>query len=284
MSALLALLSSVLWGGADFLGGTASRRAPVRSVLLLSQLTALLGLVPVAAATGELDADRAYLLPALAAGLTGLVGLAAFYRALSTGTMGVVAPVASLGVVVPLVTGLVTGEVPSGPQLAGIALAVAGVVLSCGPELHGGARQATPLLLALVAAASFGTVLVLLAGVSGSSIVMTLLTMRLTSVVVLTVLLLTGLRAGGSGVALGVDRSLLPLIALAGTGDVLANGSFSLAVGRAGALVSVTGVLASLYPVVTVLLARTVHDERLGSAQLVGVTGALAGVVLIAAG
>jgi len=284
VSALLALLSSVLWGGADFLGGTASRRAPVSSVLLLSQLTALLGLVPVAAATGELDADRAYLLPALAAGLIGLVGLAAFYRALSAGTMGVVAPVASLGVVVPLVTGLVTGEVPSGPQLAGIALAVAGVVLSCGPELHGGARQATPLLLALVAAASFGTVLVLLAGVSGSSIVMTLLTMRLTSVVVLTVLLLTGLRAGGSGVALGVDRSLLPLIALAGTGDVLANGSFSLAVGRAGALVSVTGVLASLYPVVTVLLARTVHDERLGRAQLVGVTGALAGVVLIAAG
>jgi len=281
VSAVLALLASLLWGTSDFLGGTASRRAPVPSVLGLAQLTALVGLVPVAALTGELDADRAYVLPGAVAGLVGVVALAAFYRALATGTMGVVAPVAALGVVVPVAVGLLQGESPSVLQLLGILVAGCGVVLASGPELRGRAGAA-PLLLALVAAFGFGAVLVLLAEGARASVVMTLLTMRLAAVLLLTGLLLATARR--RGVDLGVPRSALPVVAAVGAGDVLANGAFAVASDMAGALVSVTAVLASLYPVVTVLLARQVHGERLRPVQLTGVAGALAGVGLLAVG
>lgn len=283
MSALLALLASLLWGTADFLGGTASRSAPVSSVLGLSQLTALLGLVPVAVLTGELGADRAYVVPAVAAGLLGMVALGAFYRALAIGTMGVVAPIAALGVVVPVAAGLLSGEAPSAPQLVGIAVAVVGVVLASGPELRGEGRGGTTaLLLALVAAAGFGAVLVLIAEGAEHSVVMTLLTMRLSAVLLLTALLLATARRRGFDLA--VSRAQLPLVAAVGAGDVLANGAYALASDTAGALVSVTSVLASLYPVVTVLLARQVHGERLRGVQIVGVVGALGGVALLATG
>ena len=281
MSAALALLASLLWGTADFFGGTASRRAPVGSVLGLSQLTALLALVPVALLTGELGADRAYVVPAVLAGLLGVGALGAFYRALAIGTMGVVAPVAALGVVVPVVVGLLRGEAPTALQGAGIAVAVAGVVLASGPELRGRAGAA-PLVLALLAAVGFGAVLVLIAEGARASVVMTLLTMRLSAVLLLTALLVA--TASRRGWDLGVPRSALLLVAGVGLGDVLANGAFALASETEGALVSVTAVLASLYPVVTVLLARQVHGERLRRVQVAAVAGALGGVALLAGG
>ena len=282
MSVLLALLASVLWGVSDFLGGSASKRVAALVVVGVSQLVTLLALTPVAALTGELDADRAYVLPAVLAGAAGLVALVAFYRALATGTMGVVAPVAALGAAVPVVAGLLQGESPSALQLVGITVAVAGVVLASGPELSGRPGGATPLLLALVAAVGFGVVIVLVAEGAETSVVMTLLTMRLTSVVALTALLLVvALRRGWE---LGVRRGDLPTIAVIGAADVGANGSFAVASATAGALVSVTGVLASLYPVVTVLLARQLLHERLRPVQVTGTATALAGVVLLAAG
>ena len=283
MPAALALLASLLWGTADFLGGTATRRLPVAAVVGVSQLVALLGLVPVALLVGALDEPRGYLLPGLAAGACGLVALAAFYRALAVGTMGVVAPVAALGVVVPVAAGLVDGESPSGLQLAGIAIAVVGVVLASGPELSGRAG-AMPLVLAAVAALGFGAVFVLIAEgtESGSlgSVVMTLLTMRLVSVVLLTLLLLAVVRSRGPEI--GVRRGDLPVLVAIGAFDVGANASFAIA--AQSDLISVTAVLASLYPVVTVLLARQIHNERLVGVQLAGVGLALAGVVLLAGG
>lgn len=284
MSALLALLASGLWGLSDFLGGTASRRLPVPSVLGLSQLAALLLLVPVAAATGALDTSRSYLLPAAVAGAIGIGALAMFFRALAIGTMGVVAPIAALGVAVPVLVALGRGEAPSGGQLAGIVVAVTGVVLASGPELAGrGAGGAQALLLAAGAAVGFGLVLLLIAQASvgdGGAVVMTLLTMRLTSVLLLTALLLAFVRRRGWD--LSVRRADLPLLALIGVADAAANGAY--AVASRSSLVSVAAVLASLYPIVTVVLAYRVHAERLRSVQVVGVVVALTGVVLLAAG
>ena len=285
MPALLALLASVLWGTADFLGGTATRRLPGFSVVGVSQLVALLGLVPVAVLTGALDEPRDYVVPAVLAGAAGLVALAAFYRALAVGTMGVVAPVAALGVVVPVAAGLLDGETPAAVQLVGIAVAVLGVVLASGPELSGEGRGGLePLLLAGVAALGFGAVFVLIAEgtASGSfgSVVMTLLTMRLVSVLVLTVLLLALIPSRGPEI--GVRRGDLPVLLTIGAFDVGANAAF--AVASQSDLISVTAVLASLYPVVTVLLARRLHAERLVGLQVPGVVLALVGVVLLAAG
>lgn len=281
MSVVLALLASLLWGASDFLGGTATRRFPVGSVVGLSQLTALVVLIPLVPLVGELDADRGYLAPAVLAGLIGMAALACFYRALSLGTMGVIAPIASLGVGVPVLAGLVTGESPSGWQLVGIGLAVLGVVLASGPELRGEAGR-TPLLLAALSGAGFGGVLLLVAEGAESSTVMTLLIMRLTSVIVLggLFLILLSRRSG----RLGVPRSAALLIVAIGLGDLGANGAYALASTQAGALLSVTSVLASLYPVVTVLLARKVHHERLRQVQVLGVVGALVGVGLLAGG
>jgi drug/metabolite transporter (DMT)-like permease len=281
VSALLALLSSALWGFSDYLGGSASRRLPVPSVLLLSQAAGLVTLLVLAGATGAYDAPRDYLLPAAAAGAVGACALGLFYRALSIGTMGVVAPVAALGVALPVVIGLVRGEQPSGAQTVGIVVAVIGVVLASGPELSGrGSGGATALLLAVGAAIGFGVVLVLVAAASdgddSGAVVMTLATMRVTSVTLLGLVLLA-VRPG-----LGVQRADLPVLAAIGLADAGANGTYALA--SRSSLVSVAAVLASLYPVVTALLAYRFSGERLRAVQVAGVGISLAGVGLLAGG
>jgi drug/metabolite transporter (DMT)-like permease len=275
VAVVLSLLASLTWGTADFLGGTATRRLPVAAVVAISQAFALVGVAVVALAMGAFDAPAGYVAWALLAAGCGVVGLSAFYTALATGTMGVVAPIAALGVVVPVVVGLAQGDRPSALQQAGVALAVMGVVLASGPELGSGAGR-RPLLLAALAAAGFGAVIVFVARGARSDTVMTLLVMRAASVAVL----LLGAVVGG--LALRAQGRDLPLLAAVGAGDVGANAMFAVASTRG--LLSVVSVLSSLYPAVTVLLARLVHAERMKSAQYAGVVATLTGVALIAAG
>jgi drug/metabolite transporter (DMT)-like permease len=136
--------------------------------------------------------------------------------------------------------------------------------------------------LAGVAALGFGAVLLLMAegseGGGAGAVVMTLISMRLVSLVVLAVVLLGLARARGT--AFGVRAADLPLLVAIGLLDVGANAAFALS--SQGDLISVTAVLASLYPVVTVLLARQLHAERLVGPQVPGVVLALLGVVLLA--
>jgi drug/metabolite transporter (DMT)-like permease len=281
MAALLALVSSVLWGAADFLGGTVSRRLPTLLVVGASQLAGLLTVAVVAVAAGELHAPTGYLPWAVAAGLAGLGGLVAFYRALAIGTMGVVSPIAALGVVVPVAVGLGRGERPGAVQLIGIVVAVLGVVLASGPELSGRAG-ARPLLLAVAAAVGFGLALLFISEGARTSTLMTLVTMRVTSVLVVALLLVSQVAARARRTPIKLTARDLPVIAVIGIGDAAANLTFGWATTRG--LVSVVAVLGSLYPVVTVLLARVVHHERLALVQNAGVVAALAGVGLIAAG
>ncbi len=283
MAVVLALLSSVLWGASDFLGGLLSRRRAAALVVGASQAVGLVAITLVALPSGAFDDPTGYLPWAVGAGLAGLVGLVCFYAALASGTMGVVSPIAALGVVVPVLVGLARGERPEVVQLVGIAVAIVGVVLASGPELAGRAG-ARPVLLAVVAALGFGLALLFIAEGSRSSTLMTLVTMRATSVSVSALALAVAVRrvSGGrlEGHRLRLDRADLPLVAVIGIGDVGANLAFGLASTRDD--VSVVAVLGSLYPVVTVLLARVVLRERLGPAQTAGVALALGGVALIA--
>jgi drug/metabolite transporter (DMT)-like permease len=281
MAAVLALLSSVLWGSADFLGGTVSRRHQAALVVGTSQAAGLVAIAVVAVAAGALGDDPGYLPWAILSGVAGVVGLVSFYAALAAGTMGVVSPIAALGVVVPVLAGLLKGERPAVIQLVGIVVAVAGVVLASGPELSGRAG-ARPVLLAAVAAVGFGVALLAIAEGSRHSTLMTLVSMRLTSVTLLAVALVVALGRGTPRSEFALSPRDVGLVALVGLGDVAANLSFGLASRRDD--VSVVSVLGSLYPVVTVLLARGLHGERLGRLQSAGVAGALAGVVLIATG
>lgn len=278
MTVALALCASLLWGGADFLGGTAARRLPATGVVLASQGAALLGVLIVAVATGAFTDPTGYLGWAIGAALVGVIALTGFYAALAEGTMGVVAPIAAIGVIVPVIVGIAQGDRPTVWQGLGVALAVIGVILASGPELRGDQPSggARPLLLAAVAAVGFGLVTVFLSHGARSSTTMTLLVMRATSVAILGVLAVAGT------VKVEARTRDLPLLVAIGAGDLLANAA--LAVASTRGLLSVVAVLSSLYPAITVLLARAVHDERLGRVQTIGVSAALVGVVVIASG
>ena len=277
MAAVLALLASLLWGVVDFLGGTTSRRLPTFAVIGGDTFMALVRLLPIVALTGHLDDDLSYLPWAIAAGLVGLVAVAAFYAALAAGTMGVVAPIAAVGVILPVLVGLAQGEEPSLLQLLGAVITISGVFLASGPEIRGsGQGGARPILLAFVAAVGFGGVLILIAEGSDESVPMTLVAMR---VATLSVLLTAALVLRTLG---GLRLRDAPVLTAIGWGDVGANAAF--AVATTSGLVSLTAVLASLYPAVTVLLARLVHKEQLRRIQDLGAVLTLGGVVLIAAG
>ena len=281
VAAVLALLSSALWGTADFVGGLLSRRLPSFAVVAWAQACALVAVLAWALAVSAFGDPRGYVLWAMAAGLVGTCSLAAFYAALAVGTMGVVAPIAASGVIVPVLIGLAQGESPSAAQLTGIGFAVVGIVLASGPELRGveeGAAKggAVALGLAGVAAVGFGLVLWLIGEAAVYSVPMTLLTQRLTSVVFALAVALV-VRSWG-----GVTPRDLPPIAAVGIADAAANGLY--AYSSTLGLLSVVSVLGSLYPVATVLLARFVLHERLATVQKVGVSLALTGVVMLGVG
>jgi drug/metabolite transporter (DMT)-like permease len=159
-----------------------------------------------------------------------------------------------------------------------------GVVLASGPEISGGDPAGRrPLMLALVAAVGFGLVYVFIDGGSQHSVVMTLVLMRATSVTLVLCVgiafLLKGFRPRRASVP---SRGEIVVIGFVGLTDLGANGLYGLAT-RHG-LVSVVAVLASLYPAVTVVLARVIEGERMRRIQGFGVIFALCGVVLLGAG
>jgi drug/metabolite transporter (DMT)-like permease len=275
VASALALLSSVLWGTGDFLGGTLSRRLPPAAVVGWSQSAALLAFGLVALGTGAWAAEPGYLPWAVAAGVAGPLGLVAFYSALARGTMGIVAPIAALGVVVPVAAGLLAGERPSALQIVGVVVSIAGAVLASGPEVRGG-TGAGPVVLAAVAGVCFGLALLFLARGSEHDPLMTLVGMRATAVLALVVVAVARRSAGG------VARRDLPALVTIGVFDGAANLAYSFA--ATTGLLSLVAVLSSLYPAVTILLARFVHGERLAPVQQAGVGAALVGVALIAAG
>ncbi len=280
MGAVLALAASALWGSGDFLGGTLSRSAHPVAVMRATQAMALVALLAIAALAGELGATG-YLVWGVAGGLAGTVALGSFYAALAGGTMGVVAPIAATGAVVPVVAGLASGESPSVLQMVGIVVTVVGVILTSGPERGGDPaerrRNLRPLLLAGVAGLGFGVTLVVVAEGAEHSVVMTLATMRAVNAVACTAILGLVLRR-----AAHPTRRDLPSLALIGATDAGANGAYAIATHTA--LVSVSAVLASLYPAVTALLAWRFHHEHLRPVQVVGVVATLGGVALMAGG
>ena len=274
--ALLALLAGVAWGLADFLGGHTSRRLPTALVILWSQAAGLL-CVAVVLAAGGWRAPGAYLGWGLAAGAFSILGTAFFYRALALGTMSVVAPIAGTGLAVPVVAGLLLGERPSALALAGIVLAAAGVVLASGPELRGAGGQRRSVGYAAGAACGFGGALALIPHAGEGRWAMTTGVMTLVSLVLVFAYVLA--RPPAAPGFAGSDPA--PVIAI----GVLNVAALSLyAVSSTRGLVAVVAVLASLYPVVTVILAQIVYGERLRGVQLAGVAAAFAGVGCLAAG
>lgn len=281
MLALLALASSAVWGTADFAGGWFTQRIAALRVVALSQLGGLLLTclaMIVATVGGQVDAPHwpaGWVVYGVLSGLTGAIGLCCLYAGLSAGTMGVVSPIAALGAVVPVTLGLLTGDRVGVVVAVGLGVALLGAALASGPELTGEVSR-RPVLLAMIAAVGFGLSLYFLDRGSADSVVGSLWAMRIGSAGFL--LAVWALWPGGPPGGRAGRRDLFPLLAV-GAGDLSANALF--AVSTAYGQVSVASVLGSLYPVMTLLLARFILHERMRSIQVFGVACAVLGVVLV---
>jgi drug/metabolite transporter (DMT)-like permease len=278
LAVALGLAAGLSWGVSDFLGGVKSRTLELLAVMVLSQGMGLALVALIVAVRGEGPPAGEQLLYASLSGVSGVLGLAAFYRGLAVGAMAVVAPISATGAAIPVVAGLISGERPSAAQAAGIALAIAGVVVASreAPAEGGPARVATGVGLALVAACGFGGFFVAMDAASEDDVFWAILVNRITGV---SGLVLAALALRRSVAVPGREAATLLLI---GTMDIAANTLY--AVASTEGLISVVAVLASLYPVVTIMLARLVLGERVRPLQRVGIVVAISGVALISGG
>ena len=274
MSPLFALLSSLSYGAADFLGGLATRRTGrVLAVVVLSQAAGLtMVLAALTVAGGDLEpADGGW---AAGAGIFGALGLVMLYRGLSIGVMSVVAPLSAvMTALVPVGWGLIGGERPSAIALAAVPLLLVAIALVSGAA--GGVHRGPGLAEGLAAGIGFGIFFILLAETQSAEL-WTLTFARVASITVLAAIAVlsgAGLRPGGGAGWLIVG---------AGTIDMTANLFFLLAERRG--LLTLVSVIAALYPAGTVLLARLVLHEHITRPQLIGLGCAAVGVAMIATG
>jgi drug/metabolite transporter (DMT)-like permease len=284
LSVVLALMSSLSWGTSDFFGGILSRRLPPLTVVLVSQLGGGIAVLLVALVVAEPLPANAWL--PLVGGAVGSFGLLFFYSGLAYGTMSIVAPIAACGAVVPVAFSIAVGQVPRPLVMVGLAAALVGVVmasLGTGVETIGSAplQPRRAVAAALGAALCFGIFLLCLgrasAGAPHSAVWLTAAA-RGGSVPIL--LLLSLVR--GALPSRGLRLRELAGMGAVGLGDVSANTLFAFAT-SVGSL-AVASVLGSLYPIVTVALARLVLKERVGRVQGTGAALALLGVVLVSTG
>ena len=267
------IFSALSFGAGDFAGAFAARRAGALIVVAGAHFTGLLALL---AGLVLLRPPVPGLGPALigvAAGVAGAVGLAALYRGMSMGSMGIVTSLSGAGsLAIPLVAGAVLGASITPLQLVGVACTAAAAAAASGASRDELGRRA--LLLAAAAAIGFGTWYVLLdLAARGGDPLWALVFSRATSA------------ALTAAVAVGrFDRSRFPfrIVVAAGLFDVGGNALYVVA--RESIPVGLAAALSGLYPIVTMILARFVLGEHLPRLGQLGVALALVGIVLISAG
>lgn len=280
LALLLALTAALGWGTSDFLGGLKSRSNGVLSVMVVSQVTALVPLVALAVARSTPPPGAAALGFAALAGVAEPVAVAALYRGLSAGDMSIVAPVAAAGPVIPLLADLVRGDAPTALQLIGIAVALLGLVIlsveARDPETSRGRAAAPSIAYGLAAAVGFGMFFVAMDEASEADVGWALLAARVTAVTIVVLVCAVARQR------VRVARRDLPAVALAGALMVLADASYATA--TTSGLVSIVAILGSLHTIVTVALAAVVLRERINRTRWIGIGTALTGAITIAVG
>ena len=277
----LALPASLSWGVADFVAGVQARRVPVLSILLASQLVGLAVAVIWLAGAGGARPPADALAAAVGAGAAGAIALGALWEAMARGMLGLVSPISATGVLVPMTFGLVRGESPSPFALAGAALAIVGVIVAVRPPRPGTfqvGRNGLSIIFALGAALGFGGLFVGIAIAAKHNPAWAVTAARAGGCG----LIVTGVvaaRLTGHSVTPGAE---LPRSGAVGMLDVGGSGLYALAAQSGN--ISLIAVTASLYPVVTVILAARALGERLVPSQRAGVLITLIGVAAIAAG
>jgi drug/metabolite transporter (DMT)-like permease len=273
-SIALALGASLTWGFADFFGPLKGRTLGALRVLVYVQLGGLVVIALIVAIRGKGPADLGALF-AIPAAISGTLGLYAYYRGMAVGAMSIVAPIAGISAAVPVVFGIATGDRPSPWQWLGIGCALGGVFLASREPGRGG-KVAAGVGLALLAAIGFGGYFPPMHAAGKADFWWAALIFRMTSASV--ILAAVAIRRP----SLSVQPQQMSMLALIGVGDMFGNLLFAAA--STSGLVSITSVLASLYPIVTVVLARLVLKERVARPQEAGIALTLTGVALISAG
>lgn len=272
MPALLALASAATFGVADFLGGLATRKAPVVAVTLLTNIAGgLVAVVILFVIGGEWAADTIWW--GAAGGLCGLAGLLFLYSGLAVGPNKLVSPLSAvIAAVVPVGAGITLGDRPDVFAIVGLVITPAAVWLLAGGDLHIEGVGRRPLFLALGAGLGFGFFFTFLAQVPDGSGAVPLLTARVVSVTVLVIAVVVMRPSFPARTWLGVS-------VVAGALDMSANGLFLWST-RDGDL-AIVGALVSLFPATTVLLAVVVLGERLTRSQVGGLAMALCAAALL---
>ncbi|HLB18701.1 MAG TPA: DMT family transporter [Gaiellaceae bacterium] len=273
-SIALALGASLTWGVADFFGPLKGRALGALRVLVYVEIGGLVVIALIVAIRGKGPAGPEALL-AIPAAISGTLGLFAYYQGMAVGAMSIVAPIAGISAAVPVVFGIATGDRPSLWQWLGITAALCGVFLAS-REPGRSSKVAAGVGLALLAAIGFGGYFPAMHAAGNADYWWASLIFRTTSTFV--ILAAVAIRRP----SLAVQPIQIPVLVLIGIGDMLGNLLFAAA--STTGLVSITSVLASLYPIVTVVLARFVLKERVARSQEAGIALTLAGVALISAG
>jgi len=284
MVVLLGLAAAVLYGSGDFLGGMASRRAHVLTVLTLVETAGVI-VALAAAAVSSGPASLAGLAWGVSAGLVGGLGLIIFYAGLAAGPMSVVAPVSGLvSTVLPVAVALAEGERPGAPVYAGALLCLVAIVLASsasggdtGGETSPGRRPGRAIAYGTASGVSFGLFFLLIRNAGQSGEVWPVAAGRIGELAIV----LAAAAVLRPGLLRGIGGGIPLAAAGAGVIDVLANICY-VAATRTGAF-GLAVVLASLYPGVTVLLARVVLGERLRWIQRAGLGLAAIGILLVTA-
>ncbi len=281
MTIVLAALSSLLWGTADFLGGDSTRRLPVIAVTLAAQAAGLITAVVLFFATDASLSAEGWAW-GLGAGTVGCLALVVFYRALARGVMSLVAPVSAVGGVIPIAVALAGDADATLLAFAGMVLALAG---AAGCALAPGKIVLTreALWLALLAALGIGILLTLLgesARAPGSTGLGAVLAARVAGFTVVALVVAAQL---GRPVREALTRpSALLIVPLVGILDTAANATFAVA-SEDAERAAVVAVLGSLYPLMTLVLARVLNGERLALLQALAAAGAVGGAALASA-
>jgi drug/metabolite transporter (DMT)-like permease len=272
-SVSFSLAAVFCWGTSDFVGGYAARRSNAFLLATIAHATGALLMTLLAALNHSAFPPLHGVRWALAAGLSGGAALAILYRSLASGRMGLNAPVAAVvAAAIPVAFGIVTEGLPANLQIAGFLLAGLGIWLASRSE--DGARPAG-LWMAVVAAVGFaGFFLCVRQAGEGSALWIAAMS-RVASLVLTAAIILL------ARVVIEIDLGRAGLAALAGCLDVSGTALF-VRTSQTGRL-DVAVVISSLYPAVTVLLARLLLHERLTPWKVIGMIAALAAVPMIAA-
>jgi drug/metabolite transporter (DMT)-like permease len=314
----LALVSSVAWGFADFFAGLCSRRLPVTKVVLLVVVGGAVSSLVVGLIAGAEWPGWPIVLPGVLAGIASLAAFTSFYSALALGPMSIVAPIGGMYPIVPVAVGLAVGERPSAVQITGMVFVLAGVVAATYTSPGATTQRVTraAVLLAAAAAVASGATLIGISRAAAEDPYWGIVLVRSTAAVGVAVYLASRYvrarrqssadlgQTGRDGLAGGSARDpargsisgpagsaarrsplrLQDVPQLVGIGalDTFATGLFGYA--ATFGYLSLVAVMSSLFPLITVGLAKLVLGERVQPHQNAGVIAALAGAAMIAAG